>query len=580
MLPGVETLNKLESGAGIRMNRNLQQLCQQWIERNRITDETWQLNIYFGTCREKGLEKIARFIFDHYPCPILRVTMNNHARNQIESVQALSLRQLSESGQDDFANALDCFNKKVWRSPRSAKPARYNLAILYDPDEKFPPSDKDALNKFLEVARKMNIHAELITEEEATRLMEFDALFIRATTALNHYTFRLAQRAAMNDIAVIDDPESIIRCTNKVYLCELFEKARIPAPASQLLFRSNEYSFGEISERLGAPFILKIPDGSFSVGMHKVASDEELRAALDEMFRHSSVLLAQEFIPTEFDWRIGLLGRRTVVRLQILHGQGPLADLQPRPRRHRPQPVRRMGDRTHLQGAAESARHRRKGRGADRQGIVRRGPETHQRQGRGDRDQRQPVDRPRSRGRRAGRRTLLPHPQPLRPLPQPPPRAMNPAVGIRPATAGDLDAVECVERRSFPEGEAFTRRQLRYLLTHAQGASYAATRDGAVVGYISLLMRRTAQNLRIYSVAVDPAARGCGAGQALLDAAIALARRLGLREVTLEVRTDNDSAIRLYARNGFRPGKLLRGYYPDGTDARRMSFKTSCGRPE
>ena len=48
----------------------------------------------------------------------------------------------------------------------------------------------------------MNIHAELITEEEATRLMEFDALFIRATTALNHYTFRLAQRAAMNDIAV------------------------------------------------------------------------------------------------------------------------------------------------------------------------------------------------------------------------------------------------------------------------------------------------------------------------------------------------------------------------------------------
>ena len=195
VLPGVETLNKLESGAGIRMNRNLQQLCQQWIERNRITDETWQLNIYFGTCREKGLEKIARFIFDHYPCPILRVTMNNHARNQIESVQALSLRQLSESGQDDFANALDCFNKKVWRSPRSAKPARYNLAILYDPDEKFPPSDKDALNKFLEVARKMNIHAELITEEEATRLMEFDALFIRATTALNHDTFRLAQRA-------------------------------------------------------------------------------------------------------------------------------------------------------------------------------------------------------------------------------------------------------------------------------------------------------------------------------------------------------------------------------------------------
>ena len=56
---------------------------------------------------------------------------------------------------------------------------------------------------------------------------------------------------------------------------------------------------------------------------------------------------------------------------------------------------------------------------------------------------------------------------------------------------------------------------------------------------------------------------------------VAVARGSGL-----EVRTDNDSAIRLYARKGFRPGKLLRGYYPDGTDARRMSFRTSCGRPE
>ena len=44
--------------------------------------------------------------------------------------------------------------------------------------------------------------------------------------------------------------------------------------------------------------------------------------------------------------------------------------------------------------------------------------------------------------------------------------------------------------------------------------------------------------------------------------------------------TDGTQVGALLDRNGFRPGKLLRGYYPDGTDARRMSFKTSCGRPE
>ena len=76
--------------------------------------------------------------------------------------------------------------------------------------------------------------------------------------------------ATQNGLAVIDDPQSIIRCTNKVYLKELFEKEKIPAPLSMLLFKSNVNSYEEITEQLGSPFILKIPDGSFSIGMKKV----------------------------------------------------------------------------------------------------------------------------------------------------------------------------------------------------------------------------------------------------------------------------------------------------------------------
>ena len=307
VIPGVEIINKLETGTGVRMDRNLQKLCYQWIQKNNIEGDIWYLNIYFGTCKKKGLEKIARFIFDNYPCPILRVGFNTRQRNQIETVQALPLNRLTGEEQDYFAEALDNFNKKVWRSPRSPKSSRYSLAILHDPEEKFPPSDKKALGKFLEVARRMNVHAELITEEDATRLMEFDALFIRTTTSLNHYTFHMAQRAQQNDLAVIDDPLSIIRCTNKVYLNELLEKEKIPAPASMLIFRSNENSFEAISGNLGSPFILKIPDGSFSHGMKKISNEEDLQNAFAVLFGKSAILLAQEFIPTEFDWRIGVL---------------------------------------------------------------------------------------------------------------------------------------------------------------------------------------------------------------------------------------------------------------------------------
>ena len=214
VIPDVDIINKLETGTGVRMDRSLQALCYQWIQKNNVKDDIWYLNIYFGKCREKGLERIARFIFENYPCPLLRVALNTHPRNQIESIQFLPLNRLNDEEQDFFANTLDNFNKKIWRAPKSAKASRYSLAVLVDPQEKFPPSNKGALHKLAEVAKKMNIHVEMITEDDAIRLLEFDALFIRTTTSLNHYTFHLSQLAAQNGMAVIDDPLSIIRCTN------------------------------------------------------------------------------------------------------------------------------------------------------------------------------------------------------------------------------------------------------------------------------------------------------------------------------------------------------------------------------
>ncbi|MFA6875226.1 MAG: RimK family alpha-L-glutamate ligase, partial [Parabacteroides sp.] len=36
-------------------------------------------------------------------------------------------------------------------------------------------------------------------------------------------------------------------------------------------------------------------------------NEEELKSALDIMFKESAILLAQEFTPTDFDWRVGIL---------------------------------------------------------------------------------------------------------------------------------------------------------------------------------------------------------------------------------------------------------------------------------
>ncbi len=307
VIPSAEVLNKLESGAGIRMDSALHKLCHSWIEKNGISADTWHLYVYFGTCAEPGLEKIARYVFDHYQYPILKVTLNTKSKNQIENVAPVKLTELDEEQQTLFANALDSFNKKIWRQPRSKKSPRYDLAIFYDPGEAFPPSNKRALSKFIDIAKKMNINAELITEQDLLRLMEFDALFIRQTTALNHITYQVAQKAKQADMVVIDDPLSIIRCTNKVFLNELLTKEGIPSPKSTLLFKSNLSTYSKVVEQLGIPFILKIPDGSFSQGVKKVSTEEEYHSVLSAFFEHSAIMLAQEYLPTEFDWRIGVL---------------------------------------------------------------------------------------------------------------------------------------------------------------------------------------------------------------------------------------------------------------------------------
>ncbi|WP_423130384.1 RimK family protein [Gaoshiqia sp. Z1-71] len=323
VLPTVDVINRIESGALTRMENYLQKICYKWLQSRQPNDiDYYEVDIYFGMTNEPELNKIARYIFEQLPCPLLRVTFANRPKNQIDSVRVLSLNELNDAQQDLFAQTLDNFSKKIWRQPRLHKASRFDLAILYDPAEQLPPSNKAALNKFISQAKKMNINAELITEEDTTRLLEFDGLFIRQTTSLNHITYRLAQKAWQADMVVIDDPLSIIRCTNKVYLKELMEREGIPTPKSKLIFINNMNSFDELSAYLGTPIILKVPDGSFSIGMHKVNNEEEYKKALEMLSERTSVFLAQEFVPTSFDWRIGIINGEPLYACKYFMARG------------------------------------------------------------------------------------------------------------------------------------------------------------------------------------------------------------------------------------------------------------------
>ncbi len=91
----------------------------------------------------------------------------------------------------------------------------------------------------------------------------------------------------------MDDPASILRCTNKVYLADLLGCRQLGMPLTEILYKERPQDWQRVARRLGFPLVLKIPDGCFSRGVVKVNDDSELLAAASELFERSVLLLAR-----------------------------------------------------------------------------------------------------------------------------------------------------------------------------------------------------------------------------------------------------------------------------------------------
>lgn len=262
---------------------------------------------FFGRHDNEKVEPVARRLFDLFRFPIVsfKIKYAQGGKWVIEKIDTPAFNNLVDKQVEQFQNALSKFTGSAWRSSsRQKKQERYWLAILHDPEEKKPPSNKAALKKFQEIGSKMNIWVELITRHDFSTMLEYDALFIRETTAINNHTYRFASKAEEEGIPCVDDTRSIIRCCNKVYLKELLEKHKIPMPKSMILDKAG---VDQNALDLEYPVVLKIPDGSFSRGMYKAANKEELKEKSALLFKNTDIILCQEFVSSHYDWRIGVL---------------------------------------------------------------------------------------------------------------------------------------------------------------------------------------------------------------------------------------------------------------------------------
>jgi ribosomal protein S18 acetylase RimI-like enzyme len=135
-------------------------------------------------------------------------------------------------------------------------------------------------------------------------------------------------------------------------------------------------------------------------------------------------------------------------------------------------------------------------------------------------------------------------------------------IQLRPAAHDDLDALVDIETRAF-DGDIISRRSLRRFLTAPSAVSIVAELKGAIAGYALVLFRPSSAAARLYSIAVDPNARGRGVGPALIAAAEEAALERDCVWLRLEVHENNAPAITRYRKAGFRQFGTRPGYYED-----------------
>ncbi len=272
-----------------------------------------------------SLSRLARRIFAAWPLPLAQVELVHDGGHwRIVDLSPLSLGDLDD---DDRAVLLAALSKVEVEAPAPFE-AMPSLAVLWSGADVACASTSETIDRLGRVAARRGLRIERIGLEDLDRLGEHDALFIRVLTGVDQPSWRFATRAEALGMPVIDHPTSIVRCGNKVYLHELMTRAGLATPPSVIFGR--EATWEQLSDQLGTPIIVKVPDGSFSTAVFKVQDAADFASRVPPLLERSPLLLAQGFLPTAFDWRIGVLDGRVLyaARYHMVRGHWQIRALK------------------------------------------------------------------------------------------------------------------------------------------------------------------------------------------------------------------------------------------------------------
>ncbi|MDH5656322.1 MAG: RimK family protein, partial [Spirochaetia bacterium] len=319
-LPDVKNLLDFKAPLIRVVSQDLDDLIQKKLK--SIKSGEFILSVYFGQNLAERYARLSQELHRVFQAPLLRARFVYSKSSQkwvLNGIKTVSFSEIPLQHIDFVKEAAKkYFYKKRYRTAKEEN-LKYDLAVLVDPDDLSPPSNKKSIQKFIHSGEKYGFRVEIIEPSDFNRLDAFDALLIRMTTHVQNDSYKFARRAQSDGLALVDYPEMILKCSNKVYLKELLQTGNVPIIKTMIVHKENRHLVGD---ELKYPCVLKLPDSAFSFGVHKAENNDELNLILCKLFQVSDLVVAQEFVYTDFDWRIGVLDNEVLYASQYYMASG------------------------------------------------------------------------------------------------------------------------------------------------------------------------------------------------------------------------------------------------------------------
>ncbi len=198
------------------------------------------------------------------------------------------------------------------------------LAIFTDRNTIRSAVQLTALTNFRMAAAKLGHDCDFLFRSEIANIPRYDGLLIRALTDPLNASYVAARMAEVHGLRVIDEPDSIVVCCDKVNMYQHLMRAGVAMPDTCFLAEDEVTveQARELFESYGTPLVLKAPNSSFSAYVEKVHDENSFVKVGKRFLRRAERLVVQQYLPSSFDWRVTILDGKVLLVVKYVMAEG------------------------------------------------------------------------------------------------------------------------------------------------------------------------------------------------------------------------------------------------------------------